>query len=161
MSAQKEVETLRALVDKLTDRINSLPPGDGVWHVGAFAKGALLGAGAVLAWFAFQQATSSPSIDSSRPGSASGSPAEPASLPDGPKKEVAVRSTTNSGVAVYESSRAVEEYLQFHYAPASDILPYDFGPVTALGILFAFIFFFFFSFLFFSLLIWVNFVIFS
>jgi hypothetical protein len=28
----------------------------------------------------------------------------------------AVRSTTASGSAVYESSRAVDEYLQFHFA---------------------------------------------
>jgi putative 4-mercaptohistidine N1-methyltranferase len=39
----------------------------------------------------------------------------------------AVRSTTDSGVAgssVYETDRAVDEYLQFHYAKSSDLMPY-------------------------------------
>eukprot|EP01043_Picozoa_sp_COSAG02_P063834 COSAG02_NODE_9157_length_2306_cov_7.738106_1_plen_320_part_00 len=38
-----------------------------------------------------------------------------------------VRSTTDSGVAgssVYETDRAVDEYLQFHYAKSSDLMPY-------------------------------------
>ena len=45
-----------------------------------------------------------------------------------------VRSTTASGVggaAVYESGRAVEEYLQFHYG-GDDCMPYAFGPKEAL-----------------------------
>eukprot|EP01061_Rhynchopus_euleeides_P018930 TRINITY_DN3119_c1_g4_i1.p1 TRINITY_DN3119_c1_g4~~TRINITY_DN3119_c1_g4_i1.p1 ORF type:complete len:277 (+),score=104.44 TRINITY_DN3119_c1_g4_i1:39-833(+) len=45
-----------------------------------------------------------------------------------------VRSTTASGVggsAVYESGRAVEEYLQFHYG-GGDCMPYAFGPKEAL-----------------------------
>mmetsp|Transcript_2200 Transcript_2200/g.5440 ORF Transcript_2200/g.5440 Transcript_2200/m.5440 type:complete len:286 (+) Transcript_2200:101-958(+) len=52
-------------------------------------------------------------------------------------------STTNSGVgggvgsghAVYETNRAVHEYLQFHYAKDSDLMPYgpDVAPTAALG----------------------------
>eukprot|EP00953_Heterococcus_sp_UTEX-ZZ885_P036273 18694-Heterococcus_DN1.PRE.3 len=45
----------------------------------------------------------------------------------------AVRSTTASGSAVYESSRAVDEYLQFHFAKAHDVLPYSEGPSSALN----------------------------
>eukprot|EP00754_Rhynchopus_humris_P044231 Rhum_TRINITY_DN3950_c0_g1::Rhum_TRINITY_DN3950_c0_g1_i1::g.12520::m.12520 len=48
--------------------------------------------------------------------------------------DVAVRSTTASGVsgsAVYETAKAVEEYLQFHYG--GDVnMPYAFGPKEAL-----------------------------
>ena len=45
-----------------------------------------------------------------------------------------VRSTTasGSGSAVYESERAVEEYLQFHYG-GEDCMPYAFGPSGALN----------------------------
>lgn len=41
------------------------------------------------------------------------------------------RSTTSSaggGVAAYETRRAVDEYLQFHFGAEKDILPYDVGP---------------------------------
>eukprot|EP00961_Rhodomonas_salina_P088437 1189221-Rhodomonas_salina.2 len=34
-----------------------------------------------------------------------------------------VRSVTASGSTVYESDRAVDEYLQFHYAPAEQLAP--------------------------------------
>mmetsp|Transcript_99499 Transcript_99499/g.319290 ORF Transcript_99499/g.319290 Transcript_99499/m.319290 type:complete len:269 (-) Transcript_99499:71-877(-) len=43
-----------------------------------------------------------------------------------------VRSTAASGSTVYESGRAVEEYLHFHYAPREHMLPYKFGPTEAL-----------------------------
>lgn len=46
-----------------------------------------------------------------------------------------VRSTTASGSAVYESERAVHEYLLFHYGDQSkpDLqMPYAFGPSDAL-----------------------------
>eukprot|EP00951_Prasinocladus_malaysianus_P029110 scaffold267351_cov38-Prasinocladus_malaysianus.AAC.1 len=44
-------------------------------------------------------------------------------------------STTAStgGVALYETKKAVNEYLQFHFGGDSDVLPYDFGPKSALG----------------------------
>jgi len=54
-----------------------------------------------------------------------------------PRREV--RSTTDSGgvsgAAVYESSRAVDEYLQFHFASDAEMLPYgaDIAPTAALG----------------------------
>jgi len=49
-----------------------------------------------------------------------------------------VRSTTDSGVggaAVYETSRAVGEYLQFHYASDAELMPYgaETAPTAALG----------------------------
>ena len=49
----------------------------------------------------------------------------------------AVRSTTDSGVSgssVYETARAVDEYLQFHYARPADLMPYPPGvaPTAAL-----------------------------
>lgn len=47
-----------------------------------------------------------------------------------------VRSTTASGVggsAVYETQRAVDEYLQFHYASDDELLPFACGPKDALG----------------------------
>jgi len=47
-----------------------------------------------------------------------------------------VRSTTASGVggaAVYESGKAVDEYLQFHYASDQEIMPFACGPKDALG----------------------------
>lgn len=43
----------------------------------------------------------------------------------------ASRSTTSSaggGTAAYETRRAVDEYLQFHYGRPEEILPYDVGP---------------------------------
>ncbi len=43
-----------------------------------------------------------------------------------------VRSTTASGSVVYESSRAVDEYLLFHYLPGSQLCPYELAPVEAL-----------------------------
>lgn len=39
-----------------------------------------------------------------------------------------VRSTAASGSQVYESERAVNEYLLAHYGEISDQMPYDFGP---------------------------------
>jgi len=39
-----------------------------------------------------------------------------------------VRSTAASGSQVYESSRAVSEYLLAHFGSADDIMPYKFGP---------------------------------
>ena len=39
-----------------------------------------------------------------------------------------VRSTASSGSQVYESKRAVSEYLLSHFAQADDIMPYKFGP---------------------------------
>jgi putative 4-mercaptohistidine N1-methyltranferase len=45
----------------------------------------------------------------------------------------AVRSTAASGSTVYESSRAVDEYLQFHYGSVEDILPYADAPHSALN----------------------------
>ncbi|KAE9049216.1 hypothetical protein PR001_g3508 [Phytophthora rubi] len=47
----------------------------------------------------------------------------------------AVRSTTASGSAVYESERAVHEYLQFHYGEPSAVVPYSFAPQDALQFL--------------------------
>jgi hypothetical protein len=47
------------------------------------------------------------------------------------RRHLASRSTTSSGSggsAVYETSRAVDEYIQFHYADGPDLLPY---PVCA------------------------------
>lgn len=41
------------------------------------------------------------------------------------------RSTTSSaggGTGAYETRRAVDEYLQFHYGRPEEILPYDVGP---------------------------------
>jgi putative 4-mercaptohistidine N1-methyltranferase len=46
---------------------------------------------------------------------------------------MSVRSTAASGSTVYESERAVHEYLQFHYASDSEILPYADAPTSALG----------------------------
>ena len=44
-----------------------------------------------------------------------------------------VRSTAASGAQIYESARAVSEYLQFHFGDAKDLMPYSFGPVEALS----------------------------
>ena len=41
------------------------------------------------------------------------------------------RSTTSSaggGVGAYETRKAVDEYLQFHYGRPEDIMPYECGP---------------------------------
>jgi putative 4-mercaptohistidine N1-methyltranferase len=46
--------------------------------------------------------------------------------------EMKVRSTTASGSQVYESKRAVDEYLLFHYGTAGDQLTYKGGPHSAL-----------------------------
>jgi putative 4-mercaptohistidine N1-methyltranferase len=46
---------------------------------------------------------------------------------------MSVRSTAASGSTVYESERAVHEYLQFHFASDKEILPYAEGPHSALG----------------------------
>ena len=46
-----------------------------------------------------------------------------------------VRSTAASGSQIYESKRAVDEYLFFHYGDVADRtlqMPYRFGPVEAL-----------------------------
>ena len=43
-----------------------------------------------------------------------------------------VRSTTASGSVVYESSRAVDEYLLFHYLPGQQLCPYELAPAAAL-----------------------------
>lgn len=46
-------------------------------------------------------------------------------------REVEERSTTSSaggGAAAYETRKAVDEYLQFHFGAASDIMPYPQGP---------------------------------
>lgn len=40
-----------------------------------------------------------------------------------------VRSTAASGSQVYESHRAVNEYLLAHFGAAADQMPYQFGPV--------------------------------
>ncbi len=43
----------------------------------------------------------------------------------------ASRSTTSSaggGVGAYESRKAVDEYLQFHFGQPDEIMPYDIGP---------------------------------
>lgn len=39
--------------------------------------------------------------------------------------ETIVRSTTASGSQVYESKRAVNEYLLFHYGKSQEIIPFD------------------------------------
>ena len=46
-----------------------------------------------------------------------------------------VRSTTASGSIVYESERAVNEYLQYQYGTATDLLPFPIGPHSALHFL--------------------------
>jgi protein-L-isoaspartate O-methyltransferase len=42
-----------------------------------------------------------------------------------------VRSTAASGSMVYESARAVSEYLLFHFGESNLLMPYNFGPVEA------------------------------
>lgn len=44
----------------------------------------------------------------------------------------AVRSTAASGSTVYESQRAVDEYLQMHFGKLEEVCPYGFGPKDAL-----------------------------
>ena len=49
----------------------------------------------------------------------------------------ASRSTTSSaggGVAAYETRKAVDEYLQFHFGKPEEIMPYDCGPKVAAGL---------------------------
>lgn len=46
------------------------------------------------------------------------------------------RSTTSSGgggPAAYETSKAVDEYLMFHFAGAEELIPYSVGPKDAVG----------------------------
>ena len=45
---------------------------------------------------------------------------------------ISVRSTAASGSQVYESRRAVDEYLLFHYGKEEDLLPLGLGPKDAL-----------------------------
>ncbi|KAG2451483.1 hypothetical protein HYH02_004081 [Chlamydomonas schloesseri] len=50
--------------------------------------------------------------------------------------EIQERSTTSSaggGAAAYETKKAVDEYLQFHFAAPTDLLPYANGPKEALN----------------------------
>ena len=49
--------------------------------------------------------------------------------------QATVRSTTASGSTVYESARATDEYLQFHFAPPDEILPYKDAPRSGLDFL--------------------------
>lgn len=46
-----------------------------------------------------------------------------------------VRSTTASGSMVYESERAVNEYLQYQYGAPVDVMPFSNGPMNALTFL--------------------------
>ncbi|DAZ98002.1 TPA: hypothetical protein N0F65_005160 [Lagenidium giganteum] len=46
-----------------------------------------------------------------------------------------VRSTTASGSVVYESERAVHEYLQFHFGDPKKVVPYAFAPQDAVAFL--------------------------
>ena len=46
------------------------------------------------------------------------------------------RSTTSSaggGAQAYETRKAVDEYLQFHFGADADVLPYAIGPKARLG----------------------------
>lgn len=43
-----------------------------------------------------------------------------------------IRSTAASGSQIYESARAVSEYVQFHFGDVKDLMPYSFGPTEAL-----------------------------
>jgi len=58
---------------------------------------------------------------------------------DGEREVAVVRSTAASGMqpgtgsAIYESARAVNEYLAFHFLPPKVLLPYACGPKTALN----------------------------
>jgi hypothetical protein len=48
-------------------------------------------------------------------------------------KGMADRSTTSSaggGPLAYETSKAVDEYLQMHFASAGELLPYPSGPLV-------------------------------
>ncbi len=48
-----------------------------------------------------------------------------------PSAEIEERSTTSSvggGAAAYETRKAVDEYLQFHFGQDADVLPYAAGP---------------------------------
>lgn len=50
-----------------------------------------------------------------------------------PSSTVSVRSTAASGSTVYESERAVHEYLLTHYGGKEEQMPFDFGPRDATG----------------------------
>ncbi|KAL6067254.1 putative 4-mercaptohistidine N1-methyltransferase [Balamuthia mandrillaris] len=54
-----------------------------------------------------------------------------------PQQRKGVRSTTDSGSvsasAVYESEKALNEYLLFHFGSREEVLPYEEGPVEALA----------------------------
>ncbi|GFR46879.1 hypothetical protein Agub_g8520 [Astrephomene gubernaculifera] len=53
----------------------------------------------------------------------------------GKTDDIQERSTTSSaggGAAAYETKKAVDEYLQFHFAAPEDLLPYSNGPKDAL-----------------------------
>lgn len=50
----------------------------------------------------------------------------------GGSRGFSVRSTAASGSVVYESSRAVEEYLAFHYSPKETAMPYNLSIPDAL-----------------------------
>lgn len=55
-----------------------------------------------------------------------------------PKENLEERSTTSSaggGTAAYETRKAVDEYLQFHFGADADILPYAKGPKVRLGLM--------------------------
>jgi len=61
-----------------------------------------------------------------------------APLSRGLARHFSVRSTTDSGIggsAVYETTRAVDEYLQFHFASDAELMPYksEVAPTAALG----------------------------
>lgn len=49
------------------------------------------------------------------------------------RKMATVRSTAASGSGVYESRRAVDEYLLFHFGEPNLLMPYEFGPKSALN----------------------------
>lgn len=54
----------------------------------------------------------------------------------GSKSDIEERSTTSSGgggAAAYETKKAVDEYMLFHFGAANDILPYANGPKEALN----------------------------
>lgn len=50
-----------------------------------------------------------------------------------PQDSGVVRSTAASGSAVYESTRAVHEYLLLHFGDPEVLMPYSFGPKDALN----------------------------
>ena len=51
------------------------------------------------------------------------------------------RSTTSStggGPSAYENKKAVDEYLQMHYATADELIPYSVGPKVSRAVIFSF-----------------------